>query len=89
MRKRRFILPPDPIPASPLCQVITGDNGGCGVDGLVRCDCYHAVRRSGKVQIWYVAVDAFTGTAVTYSPIETEDPTRELITEPELARLLR
>lgn len=100
MSRRRFILPPDPIPASPLCQVVTGDNGGCEREG---CDCMHEAfvrrrktlpcglgRRTVSVRVWwYVCVDNFTGIAVTYFPVATEEPTRELITEPELARLLR
>lgn len=91
MIRRRFVPPPDPIPASPLCQVVTGDNGGCEHED---CDCMHPVRRAAKRKsergaYWYVGVDSFTGTAVTYFPVDTEEPTRELITEPELARLLR
>jgi hypothetical protein len=86
--RHRFTSPPDPIPASPLCQVVTGDNGGCRVNGFTTCDCRHVVRRRGGTQVWAVAVDSFTGIAVTYFPIDTEEPTRELITEPELARLL-
>lgn len=86
MTRHRWAPPPDPIPASPLCQVVTGDNGGC--DGI-RCDCSHFARRAGGGKLWYVAVDSFSGVAVTYHPIPTEEPTRELITEPELARLLR
>lgn len=103
MKRQHWTPPPDPIAASSLCQVVTGDNGGCNNRGTLdeSCDCIHEghvrrrVKRSGRrrtVRVrewWYVSVDAFTGIAVTYHPVVDEETGHELITEPELAELLR
>lgn len=74
-----------PIYAPCVCEVVIGEEGGCAADG-VHCHCVHVA--SGAV--WYVNVDPFTGIAVTYAadlhPVASD---RDIVSLPELARLLR
>lgn len=103
MNGPRWTPPANPIAASSLCQVVTGDSGGCNNRRTIdeTCDCIHetVVKRRRKILgrrrrayvtvAWYVSVDAFTGIAITYHPVVDENTGHELITEPELAELLR